>query len=31
MTGFFTGAIMKSTKGQADAKAVPAELRRLRG
>jgi aspartyl-tRNA(Asn)/glutamyl-tRNA(Gln) amidotransferase subunit B len=31
LTGFFTGAVMKATKGQADGKLVAAELRRLRG
>jgi aspartyl-tRNA(Asn)/glutamyl-tRNA(Gln) amidotransferase subunit B len=31
MQGFFTGQIMKATKGKADGKAVAAELRRLRG
>jgi aspartyl-tRNA(Asn)/glutamyl-tRNA(Gln) amidotransferase subunit B len=31
MEGFFTGQIMKATKGKADGKAVAAELRRLRG
>jgi aspartyl-tRNA(Asn)/glutamyl-tRNA(Gln) amidotransferase subunit B len=31
LTGVFTGAVMKLTKGQADGKAVAAELRRLRG
>ncbi len=30
LAGFFTGAVMKATKGQADGKAVAAELRRLR-
>jgi aspartyl-tRNA(Asn)/glutamyl-tRNA(Gln) amidotransferase subunit B len=31
MAGFFTGQVMKATNGQADGKAVAAELRRLRG
>jgi aspartyl-tRNA(Asn)/glutamyl-tRNA(Gln) amidotransferase subunit B len=31
LAGFFTGAVMKATRGQADGKAVAAELRRLRG
>ena len=31
LAGFFTGLVMKATKGQADGKAVAAELRRLRG
>ncbi len=31
LAGLFTGAVMKATKGQADGKAVSAELRRLRG
>jgi len=31
LTGFFTGAVMKMTKGKADGKAVAAELKRLRG
>ena len=31
MQGFFTGEIMRATKGKADGKAVAAELRRLRG
>jgi aspartyl-tRNA(Asn)/glutamyl-tRNA(Gln) amidotransferase subunit B len=31
LAGFLTGAVMKATRGQADAKAVGAELRRLRG
>ena len=31
LAGFFTGAVMKVTRGQADGKAVAAELRRLRG
>jgi aspartyl-tRNA(Asn)/glutamyl-tRNA(Gln) amidotransferase subunit B len=31
LAGFLTGAVMKTTRGQADAKAVGAELRRLRG
>jgi len=31
LTGFFTGQVMKSTGGQANGKAVAAELRRLRG
>jgi aspartyl-tRNA(Asn)/glutamyl-tRNA(Gln) amidotransferase subunit B len=30
LTGFFTGAVMKATKGKADGKAVAAELKRLR-
>jgi aspartyl-tRNA(Asn)/glutamyl-tRNA(Gln) amidotransferase subunit B len=30
LTGFFTGLVMKATSGQADGKAVAAELRRLR-
>jgi aspartyl-tRNA(Asn)/glutamyl-tRNA(Gln) amidotransferase subunit B len=30
LTGFFTGEVMKATKGRADGKAVAAELRRLR-
>jgi aspartyl-tRNA(Asn)/glutamyl-tRNA(Gln) amidotransferase subunit B len=29
LTGFFTGAVMKATSGQADGKQVAAELRRL--
>jgi aspartyl-tRNA(Asn)/glutamyl-tRNA(Gln) amidotransferase subunit B len=29
--GFFTGLVMQATRGQADGKAVAAELRRLRG
>jgi aspartyl-tRNA(Asn)/glutamyl-tRNA(Gln) amidotransferase subunit B len=31
LTGFFTGQVMKATKGQANGKAVDAELQRLRG
>ena len=31
LAGFFTGEVMKATKGKADGKAVAAELRRLRG
>ena len=31
LAGFFTGLVMKATKGQANGKAVAAELRRLRG
>jgi aspartyl-tRNA(Asn)/glutamyl-tRNA(Gln) amidotransferase subunit B len=31
LTGFFTGLIMKATRGQADGKAVAAELRRRSG
>jgi aspartyl-tRNA(Asn)/glutamyl-tRNA(Gln) amidotransferase subunit B len=31
LAGFFTGAVMKATRGQADGKAVAAELRRRRG
>ena len=31
LAGFFTGEVMKATRGQADGKAVAAELRRLRG
>jgi aspartyl-tRNA(Asn)/glutamyl-tRNA(Gln) amidotransferase subunit B len=31
LVGFFTGEVMKATKGRADGKAVAAELRRLRG
>ena len=31
LTGFFTGQVMKATQGQADGKAVAAELARLRG
>jgi aspartyl-tRNA(Asn)/glutamyl-tRNA(Gln) amidotransferase subunit B len=31
LTSLFTGAVMKTTKGQANGKAVAAELRRLRG
>lgn len=31
LTGFFTGLVMKATKGQADGKAVAAELQRRRG
>jgi aspartyl-tRNA(Asn)/glutamyl-tRNA(Gln) amidotransferase subunit B len=31
LVGFFTGAVMKATRGQADGKAVAAELARLRG
>ena len=31
LAGLLTGAVMKATKGQADGKAVAAELRRLRG
>jgi len=31
LTGFFTGQVMKATRGQADGKAVAAELARLRG
>jgi aspartyl-tRNA(Asn)/glutamyl-tRNA(Gln) amidotransferase subunit B len=31
LAGFLTGAVMKATRGQADAQAVGAELRRLRG
>jgi Asp-tRNA(Asn)/Glu-tRNA(Gln) amidotransferase B subunit len=31
LAGFFTGLVMKATTGQADGKAVVAELRRLRG
>ena len=31
LAGFFTGEVMKATKGQADGKSVAAELRRLRG
>jgi aspartyl-tRNA(Asn)/glutamyl-tRNA(Gln) amidotransferase subunit B len=31
LTGFFTGEVMKATKGRADGKAVAAELRRRRG
>ncbi len=30
LVGFFTGEVMKATKGRADGKAVAAELRRLR-
>ena len=30
LAGFFTGLVMKATKGQANGKAVAAELRRLR-
>jgi aspartyl-tRNA(Asn)/glutamyl-tRNA(Gln) amidotransferase subunit B len=30
LAGFFTGAVMKATKGQANGNAVAAELRRLR-
>jgi len=30
LTGLFTGAVMKATKGKADGKAVAAELKRLR-
>ncbi len=31
LSGFFTGMVMKATGGQADGKAVAAELQRLRG
>jgi aspartyl-tRNA(Asn)/glutamyl-tRNA(Gln) amidotransferase subunit B len=31
LAGFFTGLVMKATKGQADGKSVVAELQRLRG
>jgi aspartyl-tRNA(Asn)/glutamyl-tRNA(Gln) amidotransferase subunit B len=31
LTGFFTGLIMKATRGQADGKAVAVELRRRKG
>jgi aspartyl-tRNA(Asn)/glutamyl-tRNA(Gln) amidotransferase subunit B len=31
LAGFFTGLVMKATSGQANGKAVAAELRRLRG
>ena len=31
LAGFFTGLVMKATKGQANGKAVAAELQRLRG
>ncbi len=31
LTGFFVGQVMKATQGQADGKAVTAELARLRG
>jgi aspartyl-tRNA(Asn)/glutamyl-tRNA(Gln) amidotransferase subunit B len=31
LTGFFTGEVMKATKGQANGKEVAAELRKLRG
>jgi aspartyl-tRNA(Asn)/glutamyl-tRNA(Gln) amidotransferase subunit B len=31
LTGFFTGLVMKATRGKADGKAVAAELRRRRG
>ena len=31
LTGFFTGEVMKATKGKANGKEVAAELRRLRG
>jgi aspartyl-tRNA(Asn)/glutamyl-tRNA(Gln) amidotransferase subunit B len=31
LAGFFTGKVMKATRGQADGKAVAAELARLRG
>ncbi len=31
LTGFFVGRVMKATQGQADGKAVTAELTRLRG
>ena len=31
LAGFFTGLVMKATRGQANGKAVAAELRRLRG
>jgi aspartyl-tRNA(Asn)/glutamyl-tRNA(Gln) amidotransferase subunit B len=31
LTGFFTGQVMKATRGQADGKAVASELARLRG
>ena len=31
LAGFFTGLVMKATKGQANGKAVASELRRLRG
>jgi aspartyl-tRNA(Asn)/glutamyl-tRNA(Gln) amidotransferase subunit B len=31
MSGFFTGEVRKATRGQADPKQVPGELRRLRG
>jgi aspartyl-tRNA(Asn)/glutamyl-tRNA(Gln) amidotransferase subunit B len=31
LAGFFTGQVMKATRGQADGKAVAAELARLRG
>jgi aspartyl-tRNA(Asn)/glutamyl-tRNA(Gln) amidotransferase subunit B len=31
LAGFFTGKVMKATKGQADGKSVAAELQRLRG
>ncbi len=30
LVGFFTGEVMRATKGRADGKAVAAELRRLR-
>jgi aspartyl-tRNA(Asn)/glutamyl-tRNA(Gln) amidotransferase subunit B len=31
LTGFFTGEVMKATKGQANGKEVAAELRKRRG
>ena len=31
LAGFFTGLVMKATKGQANGRAVAAELARLRG
>ncbi|HEY5097568.1 MAG TPA: Asp-tRNA(Asn)/Glu-tRNA(Gln) amidotransferase subunit GatB [Acidimicrobiales bacterium] len=31
LSGFLTGAVMRATRGQADAQAVQAELQRLRG
>ncbi|MBV8462714.1 MAG: hypothetical protein JO368_05430, partial [Acidimicrobiales bacterium] len=31
LIGFFTGQVMRRTSGQADGKAVAAELQRLRG
>ena len=30
LAGFFTGLVMKATRGQADGSAVASELRRLR-